>query len=108
MYEKQLLIHKWQEEIGEFMCDEMKLQEDILFNVFSNKMVGFTKDLICKEKTIKNILDEDKLETFCELAKCVNLIENKKMTRLWFTVHQSLNGHIKNTNLMHIIANVAE
>ena len=37
MYEKQLLIHKWKEEIGELMCDEMKLQEDILFNIFSNK-----------------------------------------------------------------------
>ena len=54
------------------MYDEMKLQENILFNVFSNRMVGFSKNFIRKKKTIKNMLDKDELELFCEPAKYVN------------------------------------
>ena len=72
MYEKQLLIREWAEEIGELMCDEMKLKEDILFNSITNKMVGFTEDFICKRKIITNLLDEDKVDNFCEPAKYVN------------------------------------
>jgi len=74
MYEKQLLIRnsKYTEEVGQLICDEMKLQEDILINVKSNKMVGFTEDFICKKKIIQNLLDEDKIDNFKEPAKYVN------------------------------------
>ena len=46
VYEKQFLLRDTSEEIGQLICDEMKLKEDILINVVSNKMLGFTKDFI--------------------------------------------------------------
>ncbi|KAL7537400.1 hypothetical protein ACHAXR_010211 [Thalassiosira sp. AJA248-18] len=72
MYEKQMLIREFMEEIGELMCDEMKLKEDVLINVASNQMVGFTEDFICKKKILRNLLDEDELENFCKPATYVN------------------------------------
>ena len=76
MYEKRLLVRQengdYPEEVGEIICDEMKLQEDILINVKTNKMVGFTEDFICKKKILNNLLDEDKIDNFCEPAKEVN------------------------------------
>jgi hypothetical protein len=72
MYEKQPLMRETQEEIGELMCDEMKLKENILINVSSNRMVGFTDDFVSKKKILKNLLDEDKIESFCEPATYVN------------------------------------
>ena len=72
MDEERLLLRESLEEMGQLMCDEMKLQEDILVNVKSDKMVGFTEDFICKKKIIKNLLDEDKIDNFFEPAKYVN------------------------------------
>ena len=72
MYEKQLLIRKFMDEVGELVCDEMKLKEDILLNVTSNTMVGFTEDFIYKKKILKNLMDEDTLDNFCKPAKYVN------------------------------------
>jgi len=37
------------EEMGKLICYEMKLKEDILLNVSSNTMVGFTEDFVCKK-----------------------------------------------------------
>ena len=87
MYEKQLLICKWQGKNGELMCNKMKLQEDILFNVSSSKMVGFTEDFICRKKIIKNMLDKDRLKD------SVN----------WQSV--STNGVIYPRTVMHLIVN---
>ena len=72
MDEERLLLREWLEEMGQLMCDEMKLQEDILVNVKSDKMVGFTEDFICKRKITKNLLDENKIDNFIEPAKYVN------------------------------------
>ena len=33
MYEKQLLIRGFLEEIGELMCDEMKMKQDVLLHI---------------------------------------------------------------------------
>ena len=46
IYERQLLLHKFIEEIGGLIYDEMKLKEDILINVSITKMVGFFEDFI--------------------------------------------------------------
>ena len=72
MYEKQLELRGYLEEIGELMCDEMKLQQDIVVNVSSNKMVGFSEDFVSRKKILKNLLDEDKLDNFCKPATHVN------------------------------------
>ncbi len=56
MYEKQLFFHEWLEELGQPIHDKMKLQEDILINVKLNKIVGYTKDFICKNKIEKSCL----------------------------------------------------
>ena len=72
MYEQQLLIRKFVTEIGELICDEMKLKEDIVINVTTNKMVGFSEDFICQKKILQNLLDEDEVKNFCEPAKSVN------------------------------------
>ena len=98
MCERQLLIRQFMAEIGELICDEMKLKEDILINVSTNKMVGFLEDFICQRKILENLLDEDKVENFCEPAKSVNqwrfrLINGRQCNiEFWFNAG-SLDGN---------------
>ena len=50
----------------------MKLKENIVINVTTNKMVGLSDDFICQKKILQNLLDEDEVKNFCEQAKSVN------------------------------------
>ena len=72
IYEKRFLICEWVEEMGQLVCDETKLQENVLINIKYNKMVGFKVDFICQKNIRKNLLEEDKVDTFCEPTKYVN------------------------------------
>ena len=50
MHEKRALTRKFREEIGELICDEVKLKQDVVMNVNSDTVVGFTEDFICHKK----------------------------------------------------------
>ena len=50
MYEKRMLTREFREEIGELICDEMKLKQDVVMNVNSDTVIGFTEDFICHKK----------------------------------------------------------
>ena len=50
MHEKQMLTRKFREEIGELICDEMKLKQDVVMNVNLDTVIGFTEDFICDKK----------------------------------------------------------
>lgn len=68
MYEKRLHTREYTEEIGELICDEMKLKQDVVMNVNSNAVIGFTEDFINKKKILKNLLDDEELDNMCEPA----------------------------------------
>ena len=92
MYEKQFLLYDTLEEIGQLICDEMKLKEDILVNVVSNKMVGFTEDFISAKKIMKNLLDDDELENYCKPAKYVNQWRYRSVSGRSFNCEFWFNG----------------
>ena len=102
LYEKQLLLRgEWKEEVGQLICDEMKLKGDILFNVKSNKMVGFTEDFISTKKVIKNLLDEDKIDNFCGPAKNVNQWRYRSINGRSFNCEFWFNsGHLDGDTLL--------
>ena len=50
MYEQRMLIHEFREEMGELICDEMKLKQDVVMNVNLDTVIGFTEDFICNKK----------------------------------------------------------
>ena len=92
MYKKQFLLYDTLEEIGQLICDEMKLKEDILINVESNKMVGFTEDFISAKKIIKKLLDDDELENCCKPAKYVNQWRYRSVSGRSFNCEFWFNG----------------
>ena len=53
------------------MCNEMKLKQDVLLHIQTNKMVGFTEDFLCKKNILKNLLYDDRLENYCKPATTV-------------------------------------
>ena len=65
---KQILVREFMEEIGQLLCDKMHLKQDILINVKSDKMDGFTENFISKKKILKNLLNDDVLEYLCKPA----------------------------------------
>jgi hypothetical protein len=72
VYESQLLMRPTRLEIGQVMCDEMKLQKDVLINVKNGKIVGFSNDFVDMKKIVKNLLDEDEIESYAKPATHVN------------------------------------
>ncbi|KAL7532996.1 hypothetical protein ACHAXR_004981 [Thalassiosira sp. AJA248-18] len=72
LYEEQIITRGCRLEMGEIMCDEMKIKENILYTVSNKKVVGFTEDFVCKKKIMKNMLDDDEVDTFCHPATYVN------------------------------------
>ena len=72
LYEDQMLLRESELEFGEVMCDEMKEKEAVLYNVANRKAVGFTGDFIDKKKIMKNLLDENEINSFCAPATYVN------------------------------------
>ena len=59
-------------EIGQVMCDEMKLNKDVAINIKTGKIVGFSRDFVDMQKIVKNLLDEDDIESFARPATSVN------------------------------------
>ena len=72
VYESQLLMRPTRLEIGQVMCDEMKLQKDVLINVKNGKIIGFSNDFVDMKKIVKNLLDEDEIESYAKPATHVN------------------------------------
>lgn len=72
LYERQLLTRPTKLEIGQVMCDEMKLQKDIVINVKNGKIVGFTQDSVDMKKIINNLIDGKEIESFDKPATYVN------------------------------------
>ena len=54
MYDKRLHTREYTQEIGELICDEMKLKQDVVMNVNSNEVIGFTEDFVNKTKLLKS------------------------------------------------------
>ena len=50
MYEKRMLTREFWEEIGELICNEIKLKQDVVINVNLDPVIGFTEDFICHKK----------------------------------------------------------
>ena len=58
--------------IGQLICDEMKVKGDIVFNVATYEMRGFTEDFADTKKILTKLLDEDTIESFSKPATYVN------------------------------------
>ena len=65
MYKEKITTPGPELELGEIMSDEMKIQESILYNVSNRKVASLTGDFMCKKKIMKNMLDDNKFDTFC-------------------------------------------
>ena len=46
----------------------MKLKQEDVLNINSNKVIGFTEDFINKKTLLKNLLDADVVNNMCEPA----------------------------------------
>ena len=68
MYEKRLPARKFTEDIGELICNEMKLKQNVVMNVNYNTVIDFTEDFINKKTILKNLLDDDELNNMCKPA----------------------------------------
>ena len=72
IYEEQIITRRSELELGEIMCDEMKIKENILYNVSNKKVAGLTEDFVCRKKIMKNMLDDNDVDIFCHPATYVN------------------------------------
>ena len=50
----------------------MKIKGKILYNVSNKKVAGLTEDFVCRKKIMKNMLDDNNVDTFCHPATYVN------------------------------------
>ena len=99
MYERRMLTREFRirEEMGELICNEMKLKQDIVMNVNSDTGIGFTEDFIYNNTILKNVLDGDKVENLCEPATQVcqwraRAVDGSSFNcEVWYN-HGTLNG----------------
>ena len=93
MYEKWLHARKFTEDIGELICDEMKLKQDVVMNVNYNTVIDFIEDFINKKIISKNLLDDDKLDNICKLATQVCQWRARAVDRSSFNCRFWYNSH---------------
>lgn len=83
---------------SKLMCNEMKLKEDILLNINTNKTIRFTDGFICREKILKSLLDENELLNISLLAININQFRFHTVNSITYNcelcfVDNTLNGN---------------
>ena len=102
-----MLTRKFREEIGELICDEMKLKQDVVMNVNSDTVIGFTEDFICHKKILKSLLDGDEAENACEPATQVcqwraRAVDGASFNCEFWYNHGTLNGDELEEQFNHV------
>ena len=72
IYERIKLFMTTEVIMGQLICNEMKLKGDIVFNVNTKKVRGFTEDFANARRSVTNLLDDEDVESYSKPATYVN------------------------------------